>query len=324
MTRQGIGRGLFVLLILAGAGYLAALGSFRLARRRLLTSLETGGTLVRTSRGPIEYARAGEGPVVVVLPGSFGGYDQAMAVGRDLVERGFSVIGVSRPGYLRTPLETGRTPAEQAAATAELIDSLRVAPAAVLGISGGGPAALEMAARYPDRVAALVLIAALTGPKVQPPAPPPPPDWRDRLLGDDFSAWWQLVTYQRSGRAVLDAPIFAPDTKARLAASPALLDRYFELAWFRYPTALRWSGYQNDREQFGRFDFDGFEAITAPTLVVHGTLDRNVPIENGARAARRIAGAKFLEIDGGDHYVAIARADTVWAETARFLQAIRP
>ncbi|MFN0180832.1 MAG: alpha/beta fold hydrolase [Gemmatimonadales bacterium] len=309
-------------MITAGAGYLAALTTFQLSKRARLRALATGSTVTTTAQGPIEFARAGDGPPVLVLPGSFGGYDQALKVGRDLADRGFAIIAVSRPGYLRTPLATGTTPAEQAEAMVVLLDSLRLPRVAVLGISGGGPSALELAARHPDRVHGLVLVAALSGPKAQPPTPPPAATWGDKILGAEFSAWWQLRQLERSGTKALDSPIFSPDTKKRLAESPALLDRFFELAWFRFPTAQRWAGYLNDRATFGQFDFAGFESITTPTLIVHGTLDRNAPIEHGDRAATRIAGARYLKIEGGDHYSSIARGDTVWTEVASFLRSI--
>lgn len=319
--RRWTTRILAAVFCLAIAGYLAILAGYQWSRRSTLERLARGGTVQATDLGPVEFARLGAGPPVVVLPGSFGGYDQALRLGRPLADRGLAVIAVSRPGYLGTPLATGRAPADQAAAVTTLLDSLGVPRAAILGISGGGPAALELAAAAPGRVVALVLIAALSGPKVQPPTPPAAPGWRDRVFGEDFSAWWQLRQYQRSGTAVLEAPIFSLDTKARLAASPELLAEYLELAWYRYPTKLRWDGYLNDREQFGRFAFDAFERIVAPTLVIHGTADRNAPIEHGDRAASRIAGARYLKIEGGDHYIGIARANEVWHSVTAFLTA---
>jgi pimeloyl-ACP methyl ester carboxylesterase len=318
---RGIAIGAALVVIVA---YVVVLSVYQRARRRRITTLEQGSEMVATPRGSIEYARFGAGPVVLVLPGSFGGYDQAVVVGRQLIGDGFTVIAVSRPGYLRTAIEVGRTPAEQADAMVPLLDSLAQGRAAVLGISGGGPAALELASRHPDRVWALVLVAGLSGPKVQPPTSTTPPTLADRLFGAEFSTWWQLERLERSGTAALAAPIFSPDTRARLTASPELRERYFELAWFRYPPSRRNAGYLNDREQFGRFAFAGFGSITAPTLVVHGTLDRNALIEHGDRAAKEIAGAEYLRIEGGDHFSSIARGAEVRGRIDEFLQRHRP
>lgn len=300
--------GVLVLVVLT---YLVVLGGVQWAFRARTGALREGSAIATTAAGPVEYAREGSGPPVLVLPGSFGGYDQALMVGRSLVGEGYTLVAVSRPGYLRTPLAVGATPAEQAAAMVALLDSLGIRRAAVLGVSGGGPAALELASRHPDRVAGLILIAALTGPKAQPPGPKPASTWGDRLFGSEFSTWWMLRSLERSGTAALAAPIFSDDTRRRLTAAPALLDQYFQLAWFRFPTALRWDGYQNDRAQFGAFRFEGFATISAPTLIVHGTLDRNAPIEHGDRAAASIGGAEYARIEGGDHFSSIARADEV-------------
>ena len=68
--------------------------------------------MVATALGPVEVARAGEGPPVLVVHGMPGGSDQALAMGRSLVDAGFGVIAPSRPGYLGTPLD-GREAIDQ-------------------------------------------------------------------------------------------------------------------------------------------------------------------------------------------------------------------
>jgi len=321
MTGRWIRVGGLTLGIAAAAAYFFVLVVFQIGKRRLVAELEAGGRVVITDRGRIEYAREGSGPPVLILPGTFGGYDQARSTGRNLTPQGFEIVAVSRPGYLRTPIETGRTPAEQADAFAMLLDSLGLDRVGVVGTSGGSPSALELASRHPNRVAGLVLISGLSGPKAQAPAQPPRlTKVTDRLFGEGFLTWWQLLAYERQRERVLESPIFGADSRRRLAADPAKLDRYLELAWYRFPPARRWEGYANDREQFGAFSFSGFGAITAATLVVHGTQDRNAPIEHGDRAAREIRGAEYFRIEGGDHFSSIARAEEVWGRVAAFLR----
>ena len=69
--------------------------------------------VVETARGPVEYARRGEAPYVVIFHGTPGGH-HASFLGEPLEMAGVGTITPSRPGYLRTPLETGRTFEEQA------------------------------------------------------------------------------------------------------------------------------------------------------------------------------------------------------------------
>jgi pimeloyl-ACP methyl ester carboxylesterase len=93
--------------------------------------LESGSRLIPTRYGVVEYASAGEGLPVLVSHGSFGGYDQGLEIGMPLLQAGCRLIAPSRPGYLRTPLTSGRTPAAQADLLAALLDELGVERAAV-------------------------------------------------------------------------------------------------------------------------------------------------------------------------------------------------
>ncbi len=66
----------------------------------------------------------------------------------------------SRSGYLRTPLDAGMTPAAAADAMAALLDELGIEKTTVLGWSGGGPTAIELAQRHPEHVKGLILLSA--------------------------------------------------------------------------------------------------------------------------------------------------------------------
>jgi pimeloyl-ACP methyl ester carboxylesterase len=128
------------------------------ARRRI----EAGSSLITTRCGPIEYAEAGEGPPVLMVHGSGGGFDQGIAFGKDLAANGMRVIAMSRFGYLRTPLPADASSAAQAEAHACLLDALGIERAAVVGASAGAPSATELALRHPDRVESLVLLVPAT------------------------------------------------------------------------------------------------------------------------------------------------------------------
>ena len=92
-----------VILALGAAGvgtYLAFRADMRVSRARLLA----GSRVVPTARGPIEVAEAGDGPLVLVVHGTGGGFDQGLNLARGLVGEGFRRIAVSRFSYLRTPM----------------------------------------------------------------------------------------------------------------------------------------------------------------------------------------------------------------------------
>ncbi len=135
-------------------GFLAFHRDIRQARERVAT----GSQIVQTSCGPIEYARAGNGPPVLVVHGAGGGFDQSLEFARPLIEAGFRVIAPSRFGYLRTPLPADASAAAQADAHVCLLDALNIQRAAVVGASAGAPSSMQFALRHPERIAALVLL----------------------------------------------------------------------------------------------------------------------------------------------------------------------
>ena len=154
------------LIALALATIVVTYAKFWLWRADIVRELETHSTVVQTARGPVEYAAIGTGYPALFLHGTPGGYDQVYFATRLAIERGqpqlLRVIAPSRPGYLRTPLDVGATPEQQADAFKNLLDALHVDKVVVFGGSGGGPSALRFALQYPERCTALVLVSAIT------------------------------------------------------------------------------------------------------------------------------------------------------------------
>ena len=130
-------------------------------RDGLVRELNEGSEVAETARGPMEYRAEGAAPFVLCVHGGPGGYDQGKLVA-EAVFADFGTIAVSRPGYLRTPLATGRTFEEQADALAALLDALGIDRVAVYGASAGGPPSIHFAGRHPDRIVALLLTCAVT------------------------------------------------------------------------------------------------------------------------------------------------------------------
>jgi pimeloyl-ACP methyl ester carboxylesterase len=127
-------------------------------------NLKNAGRVVHTPFGDIQIVvKDGRGPVIVVLHGGFGGWDQGVLVASDLAKRGFKVIIPSRPGYLSSPLYTNpiileeTTPRQQATLLAALLNQLQIPEVVVMGFSAGAPVAYEFGLRYPHRTQAVVL-----------------------------------------------------------------------------------------------------------------------------------------------------------------------
>ena len=241
---------------------------------------------VTLSTGAMEYMEAGHGLPVLVLHGSPGGSDQGIAAAQAL-DLDARIIAPSRPGYLRTPLVTGRTPAQQADAVVELLDALGVPRAVVLGTSGGGMAAVELAVRHQDRVLGLVLWSAVTSPMRI---------WSGPMVHGPLSR-------QSTGERLLRlARRFPALLVGRASDDPRTVDAALAIASTVFPIGPRREGLVNDTHCAASFDATATSRVGVPTLVVHGTKDRNVAYSQATRAAGVIPGSRLVTVRGGTHW----------------------
>jgi class 3 adenylate cyclase len=65
-------------------------------------------------------------------------------------------------------------------------------------------------------------------------------------------------------------------------------------------------------------------AIRTPTIVMHRTGDRVVPVEAGRQLSEGIAGSRFVEVAGDDHMPYVGDTDLVADEIEEFLTGVRP
>jgi len=261
--------------------------------------LAAGSLVADTPLGPIEYAPLGVGPPVLVLHGRPGGYDQGLTIARSLGPPRFAFLAVSRPGYLRTPLDPARTPAAQADLYAALLDALRLSDASVIALSGGGPSALEFARRHPARCRALALVSTVTRRRPRSQRP-----FVQKFL-DEF-----ILTSDH--RAALLHRLVAP--RAATDPSFAMLAQLCEL-----PESLRGQGRRNDLDQFDHLPNAPPAPVAAPTLLLHGDADRIIPILHARSAADSIPDSLLITIPGGGHGILLTHQSTVVPALLRFL-----
>jgi pimeloyl-ACP methyl ester carboxylesterase len=320
---------LFVLVLLVAGFGLAWFASWRSDK---LASLDSASEIAETKKGRIEYVDRGEGPTLLVFHDAPGGYDQAILLGSLFAEEEFHLVAPSRPGYLRTPLTTGQSLPEQADAMAALIEMIGISRVAVLASSFGAPAALHFALRHADKVAALVLLSpALTISAVnQKTFPIDLGQLIDERLEGDFGAWVALESLQKDPRILLDG-IVQNESDGTQAEHEALVEYTLENAdqreWFEslietfVPPSAREAGVRNDLQQLRTLNDLPLEQIVVPTLIVHGTADKLIPIAGCEAMAARIPGAIFHRVDGAGHLVELGpKAAEVQSKIREFLR----
>ncbi|HKJ27723.1 MAG TPA: alpha/beta hydrolase, partial [Anaerolineales bacterium] len=229
-------------------------------------------------------------------------------------EAGFKFICPSRPGYLRSPLEVGRTAEEQADALAALLDALGIEKAALLACSAGGPISVQFCLRHPDRIWALVMGSAINEPLsplhglMHPVA--------KALFGWDWLTWFGV------NRIVLYA--LRPNLGLQTRRDAEKQEKVRDMLRSMYPTSLRRDGFLNDVEQFQKAPCTHLEEVHVPTLVIHGTADRVVPYPQGERSAALIPGAEFLTVPGGTHLGFISHYELIYPALKAFLEVYQP
>lgn len=253
--------------------------------------------LARTPHGTVEYAIQGEGPPVLVIHGAGGGFDQGLLLAEAVGGPGRKWISVSRFGYLRSPLPEDASTAAQADALAALLTELEIEQVDVLAMSGGAPPALQLAARHPERVSAMVLLS---------PAPftpfggdvegrPVPAGAYTAIAGSDVGFWMMSRLAPGTLRAAFDA---RPEL---LEVAPEDAEFVERLVDGFQPASGRLAGLRNEISAVDPEAAYDLESIGAPVLVVHAADDRLNPIAISEAIAARIKNAKFIRYETGGH-----------------------
>jgi pimeloyl-ACP methyl ester carboxylesterase len=213
------------------------------------------------------------------------------------------VIAFDNRGTGRSPKTPGPYSIEQLADdAAAVLDGRR---ADVLGHSMGGYVAQTLALRHPQLVRSLVLAGTGPGKPTHTPIPQetvdawlaasglPPEEYARQTMHLSFSPGWadeHPEQYEQLLAARLEHPTPPECWRAQFDACVAFAERGVPI-----------------------------EQIDVPTLVVHGDIDRVVPVENGRAIAARIAGARLVELPGRGHVVQLEDPDAFNAAVMEFL-----
>jgi pimeloyl-ACP methyl ester carboxylesterase len=297
-------------IVAAAARYLREINTVREALNNL------GSQVVETDCGPIEYARIGEGYPVLVVHGDMGGFDQGLMLANQVIDRGYQVVSVSRFGYLRTPMPAEVNVTRQADAHGCLLDALGIQQAAVFAFSAGATSSIRFAARYPERVSALILHCPAAPGKVK--VSSPPRAIFDTLMRSDF-VYWAFITYLRPYRIVgvprgfALTPEFEAEAKDILAKTLPLSER---MDGFMFDTYGAQPEFYESISQTSPYPLDQIET---PVLLINAADDPYAVPENVRGLAGKLPNARLYVVPDGGHPL-LGHSEEVKAEITQFLR----
>ena len=213
----------------------------------------------------------------------------------------YRAVAWTMPGYGRSPALAEMTFPALAAAVVVLLDRLDVARAVLVGHSMGGMIAQEVAALYPDRLAALV--AACTSPAFGKPGG----DFQRQFLAARLAPLDRGETPADLAPGLVSAMVGADAPAAAREIAVAAMSR---IAVPAYRAALNCLVTFDRRAELA--------AITCPTLLVAGGEDRTAPPEVMERMASHIPAARYVCLDGAGHLANLERPDAFNTALAEF------
>lgn len=246
---------------------------------------------------------------VLMLHGIGGGRQAFARHMRPLADAGFHAVAWDMPGYGHSAIVDPYSFATLAEKCIELIDVLAPARLVLVGHSMGGMVAQEVAARAPERIAALVLAGT------------------SAAFGKAEGAWQRAFIGERT------APLDAGRSMRELATQlvPAMLGRdasrdpsnsartdAIEVMAHVPPLSYRLA-----LQALMGFDRRAhLTQLSIPVLLVAGSDDRNAPPGVMQGMAERIPNAQYVEIERCGHLMNVEKPDAFDAALIGFLLSI--
>ena len=237
--------------------------------------------------------RAGSGPLVFFLHG-IGGNRTNWTAQIEALRDSFHAVAWDARGYGGSDDYEGALDFGDFARDAlRVLDRFEAERAHLVGLSMGGRIAQDFHARFPDRVATLVLCDTRA-------------DFQESMTPE------QRAEFIRLRQAPLKAgkePRDIADALVESLVAPGADDRARRQLWESI-AALHKDSYLKTIEASLSFDRSAeIDRISVPTLLIYGEHDRLTPPAIGRALHERIAGSEFVEIEGAGHLTNIERPE---------------
>ncbi|RBI85056.1 alpha/beta hydrolase [Rhodosalinus halophilus] len=271
------------------------------------------GRILEVGGHPVHVWEAGEGPPVVLIHGASANLrDFTFSLAQRLA-RSYRVIALDRPGLGYTPRlgDGGASIAEQAGLLSEAAAQLGAERPILLGHSYGGAVALAWAVHHPERVAALVPLAAASNP------------WDSPL-----SLYYKLTSHPWLGPvAVTLITAWVPDRVVENAVAEVFAPQQVPQGYgahFAPGLTLRRATLRENALQRASINAEiralhsRYGEIAVPTEILHGDADTTVGLSiHSEPLAGQIPGARLTVLEGIGHMPHHAREGAVAAAVDR-------
>jgi len=256
-----------------------------------------------TAAGDVDYTDQGGGEPILFVHGTPGGSDQGTLMSAFLVDAGFRVIAPSRPGYHTTPLtDTNGTPDAEAELELALLDSLGIDRFGIMCWSGGGPSTYRLVATHPERVTSVVALAAVSK------AYTFEHSMEESMLTGRVGGWLMKEMVRHSPKSLLKSTVTEEGDLTKAQAKELIEHIWNEPAKRQFVLDLtatisgdRSAGFKNDRAEFPKIGDLGLSSIEAPVLLVHGTIDSDVPPDHSEHAHDTLPNSEIVRVENGTH-----------------------
>ncbi|AJK88484.1 MULTISPECIES: alpha/beta fold hydrolase [Lysinibacillus] len=256
----------------------------------------------------IEYSIIGKGEPILVLHGGHSNCREEFGYSA-LVEKGFSVITPSRPGYGSTSKEMGKSLSVACEYYLELLGFLNIRKVHLLAISAGGPSGIYFAARYPEKVCSLTLQSAVTK------------EWltsKDKeykaaklLFHPNIEKYtWKLISMLNNA--------FPKFVFKQMFQSFSKL-KYSEAREGFYPGDIEAIRKMNNRQRSGNGFFidlrnigeisnNVLQSVACPTFIMHSKYDGSVSLEHAYFAHENIISSELCLLDTWGHLIWLGKS----------------
>jgi len=243
----------------------------------------------------LDYERGGSGPPLLLIMGMSGTSLHWGERFLDGLQRDFDVIAYDHRGVgASSRLEGPITIVQMAEDAVGLLDALGIDSAHIVGISMGGMIAQELALAYPDRVRTLTLGCTYCGGD------------GSTLMAPELVT--RMAEVRKSGdrerilRLTWEANVSAAQAEDAAAYSAyCAISRERAVALVVIAAQVRAI---NAHDTSARLP-----ELAIPTLVVHGTADQVIPVENGRIVASLIPDSRLETFEGVGHLFFWERPD---------------